>query len=254
MVILLLKRIEKFVTKSLLKRLLVRIIDLHVESGYFIRGDIKIMKKIHFIMIILIGIILTACQVSDQTQSNMSSTQLEQADQSNTGELNLNDLNNKTGTTWSSSPNQESSLVKEESYSSEKEAINAIENYYEIEQTNLDLGHGIKGFAGGAAGHHYISWKEGKWLIEINFPTDPVYAIDNYENAESMAKSIVNYLEDHFLPPPDQRGKIQINGFREHPDTIIRWQQGNKVYEIDQKTANPLEALQIAVDRTEYRK
>lgn len=228
------------------------------------------MKKIHFIMIILLGIILTACQVSDQTQSNTSTAQ---ADHSSTEELNSNDQNNdssydsnedskghivlnekdmndQSSTTDSSSPNQETSLVKEESYSSEKEAVNAIENYYEIEQTNVDLGHGIKGFAEGAAGHHYISWEEGKWLIEINFPTDPEYAIDNYENAESMAKSIVNYLEENFLPPPDQRGKIQINGFREHPETIIRWQQGNKVYEIDQKTANPLEALQIAVDQT----
>lgn len=201
-------------------------------------------------MIILIGIILTGCQVGDQTQSNTGSEQTGQAEQSNIDELTSKNLNDKSGTTESSSLIQETSLVKEESYSSEKEAVNAIENYYEIEQTNLDLGHGIKGFAEGAAGHHYISWKEGNWLIEINFPTDPEYAIDNYENAESMAKSIVNYLEDHFLPPPDQRGKIQINGFREHPETMIRWQQGNKVYEIDQKTANPLEALQVAVDQT----
>lgn len=235
------------------------------------------MKKMHFIMIILFGIILTACQVSDQSQSNKSSAQPEQADQSNTEELNSNDQSNESssdsneehsansskdhtvsnekdrmdqsGTTESRSPNQGTSLVKEESYSSEKEAVNAIENYYEIEQTNVDLGHGIKGFAEGAAGHHYISWKEGKWLIEISFPTDQEYAIDNYENAESMAKSIVNYLEDHFLPPPDQRGKIQINGFREHPETLIRWQQENRVYEIYQKTVNPLEALQIAVDQ-----
>jgi len=208
------------------------------------------MKKNHFIIIIIIGIILTGCQVSDQTQSNSSSEQPEQVGQSNKEELTSKDLNDKSSTTESRSPNQETSLVKEESYSSEKEAVNAIENYYEIEQSNMDFGHGIKGFAEGAAGHHYISWKEGKWLIEINFPTDPEYAIDNYESAESMAKSIVNYLEENFLPPPDQRGKIQINGFREHPETMIRWQQGNKVYEIDQKTANPLEALQIAVDQT----
>ncbi|WP_458413117.1 hypothetical protein ACNQFZ_20340 [Schinkia sp. CFF1] len=224
------------------------------------------MKKIYFVMIILFGIILTACQESNQTQSNMSSTQSEQADQNNESSYhshgdpsansnedhvvpNEKDMNDKTGISGSHSPNQDRSLVKEETYSSEKEAVNAIENYYEIEQTNLDLGHGIKGFAEGAAGHHYISWNEGKWLIEINFPTNPEYAIDNYENAESMAKSTVNYLDEHFLPPPDQRGKIQINGFREHPETIIRWQQGNKVYEIDQKTANPLEALQIAVDQ-----
>lgn len=201
-------------------------------------------------MIILFGIFLTACQESDRTQSNTSSTQSDQSNQSNTEELHSNDQNNELGDLGSPSPNQNMGLVKEETYSSEKEAVNAIENYSRIEQTNLDLGHGIKGFAEGAAGHHYISWNEGNWLIEINFPTNPEYAIDNYENAESMAKAIVNYLEDHLLPPPDQRGKIQINGFREHPETIIRWQQGNKVYEIDQKTANPLEPLQLAVDQT----
>lgn len=211
-----------------------------------------IMKKIYFVMIILFGIILTACQESNQTQSNMSSTQSEQADQNNESSYHSHgnpSANSNEDHVVPNSPNQDRSLVKEETYSSEKEAVNAIENYYEIEQTNLDLGHGIKGFAEGAAGHHYISWNEGKWLIEINFPTNPEYAIDNYENAESMAKSIVNYLEEHFLPPPDQRGKIQVNGFREHPETIIRWQQGNKVYEIDQKTANPLEPLQIAADQ-----
>ncbi len=208
------------------------------------------MKKVYFTIIILFVFILSACQESNQSESNTGV--INSTDQKNS-DKNLvsteQDVNDKSNAPGSNNSNQEAGLVKENRYSSEEEAVNAIEDYYQIEQTNLDLGHGIKGFIEGAAGHHYISWNEGKWLIEINFPTDPVYAINNYENAESLAKAIVTYLEDHFLPPPDQRGKIQINGFREHPETIIQWQKENKVYVINQKTANPLEALQIAVEQ-----
>lgn len=208
------------------------------------------MKKVYFTIIILFVFILSACQESNQSESNTGV--INSTDQKN-GDKNLvsteQDVNDKSNAPGSNNSNQEAGLVEENHYSSEEEAVNAIEDYYQMEQTNLDLGHGIKGFTEGAAGHQYISWNEGKWLIEINFPTDPVYAINNYENAESLAKAIVTYLEDHFLPPPDQRGKIQINGFREHPETIIQWQKGNKVYVINQKTANPLEALQIAVEQ-----
>ncbi|MGN7477767.1 hypothetical protein ACTHOQ_07915 [Solibacillus silvestris] len=214
------------------------------------------MKKFYFAALIPLMLILSACQESDRAQSE----NLAQPEHSNSEPINSHVQNNESsGDSPKDKPSssndsnffsQDIDIVKEKRYSNEKEAVNAIENYYEIGQTNLDLGHGIKGFAEGAAGHQYISWKEGNWLIEINFPTDPVYAIDNYENAESMAKSIVNYLEEHFLPPPDQRGKIQINGFREHPETIVQWQKGNKVYTIDQKTADPFETLQLTVEQS----
>lgn len=204
---------------------------------------------------------LSACQESNQPESNAEvinstnpngeSTKEEYL--TNSGNNNMvsvdKGVNEHSNTPGSNNSNQETGLVKENHFSSEEEAVNAIEDYYKIEQTNIDLGHGIKGFTEGAAGHQYISWIEGKWLIEINFPTDPVNAINNYENAEILAKAIVNYLEDHYLPAPDQCGKIQINGFKEHPETNIQWQEGNKVYEINQKTANPLEVLQIAVEQ-----
>ncbi|MBU5671745.1 hypothetical protein [Paenibacillus brevis] len=215
------------------------------------------MKKVYFTLTIVCVFTLTACQGMDQTPPN-NTTQTGQTNSSNIGELNgdhrSNESQNESNYGNAASPNntsdsrhEEEGPVKETQYSSKETAVNAIENYYEIEQTNVDLGHGIKGHAEGAAGHQYISWNEGKWLIEVNFPTDPEYAVDDYDNGEAMAKAIVSYLEDHFLPPPDERGKIQINGFREHPETIIQWQEGTKVYVIDQKTADPLDTLQIAV-------
>lgn len=203
------------------------------------------MKKAYILLLILLSCCLAACEENSNSSSPTDGNDL--VNEGN-AEVNEKDRGIEDSTGENNDPNQQTNVVHETHYSTEKEAINSIENYYEVEQTNIDLGHGLKGFAEGAAGHHYISWNEGKWLIEINFPTDPVYAIDNYDSADVLAKEIVNYLEDHYLPPPDERGKIQINGFREHPETFIQWQEGNTVYEIKQNTPDPLETLQIAVD------
>jgi hypothetical protein len=32
----------------------------------------------------------------------------------------------------------------------------------------VDLGHGIKGFSEGAAGHSYLNWREGNWILQIH--------------------------------------------------------------------------------------
>lgn len=224
-------------------------------------------------MAILLVIMLTACQEDSQTKTREHS---EQSNPSNTEEVDPDDQTDDTDDTFrkdtshadnhstaegeaddetkSSEDNvadNDSDSVNEESYSSEEEAIDAIEGYHDIEQTNIDLGNGIKGLVEGAAGHQYLSWNEGNWMIEIDFPSDPQYAVDDYEDAKSMAKSIVNYLEDHMLPAPGERGTIKVSGFNDRPETLIRWQQGTKVYEIDQQISNPIEALQIAVNQTD---
>ncbi|MCT1902362.1 hypothetical protein [Oceanobacillus sojae] len=140
------------------------------------------------------------------------------------------------------------SNIEETDYSSEQEAINAIENYEEVEQTNIDLGHGVKALSEGATGHNYVSWNEGKWLIRVNAPTDPELATGNYKDGEELARAVVDYLETNYLPAPDERGVIEIADFDEHPGTVIRWQKGSTVYEIDESTDNPIDALQIAVE------
>lgn len=138
--------------------------------------------------------------------------------------------------------------IKETDYSSEQEAVNAIENHEEVEQTNIDLGHGVEALAEGATGHNYVSWNEGKWLIRVNAPTDHQFATGKYEDGEKLARTVVDYLETNYLPAPDERGVIEIDDFAEHPGTVIRWQQGSTVYEINESTDNPIDALQIAVE------
>lgn len=206
------------------------------------------MKKVYLMFAILFCFSLVACEESQNTKSNPDATKVTEQKNNVSTVSKEKEVNEETSTVGNENSNEKTNLVKETSYSTEQEAINAIENYYKVEYTNLDLGHEIMASKDGAAGHQYIIWNEGKWLIELNFPTDPEYAIKEYESAEALAKEIVAYLEEHFLPAPDERGKIQIDGWREHPETIIQWQKGNKVYEIQQNTSNPIEVLKLAVE------
>jgi hypothetical protein len=145
-------------------------------------------------------------------------------------------------------PEKEADGIEEKQYDSAEEAAAAIEGYRKVEQTNIDLGHGIQGFQEGAAGHEYISWNEGRWLIELDFPTDPQYIIDGYEGGSEMAKKVVEYLESHYLPAPHDIGMITINGYKEHPETVIKWQEGKTVYTITSKKEEPFDALETAVE------
>jgi hypothetical protein len=138
--------------------------------------------------------------------------------------------------------------IDEKTYASEEEAAGVFEGYTKNVQTNIDLGHGIKGFQEGAAGHEYLSWNEGRWLIRINFPTDTRYAIDGYEGASDLAREVVDYLENHYLPAPDEIGMIEINGFKDHPETVVKWQDGKTIYTITSVNDEPFEALNTAVE------
>ncbi|MGX1263172.1 hypothetical protein RKD55_000976 [Rossellomorea marisflavi] len=140
--------------------------------------------------------------------------------------------------------------VEEEEYETAEKAAVSIKDYSKVEQTNTDLGHGLKALQEGAAGHEYVSWNEGNWLIRVDFPTDGQYAIDGYDGGLDMAKKVVAYLEDHALPAPHDRGVITINGFKEHPGTEVVWQDGKIVYTIDSEDKNPFNAIQRAVDET----
>lgn len=203
--------------------------------------------------------LLTACQSNEGTESNGDG---EQPEENGTEEVEpdqeTNDSNQESSEEEVDSSNEENDSseqnfdqVKEESYPSEEEAIDAIEDYQEIDQTNLDLGYGIKAMAEGAAGHEYISWNEGNWLMEIDFPLDPQYGVEEYEDGTSMAEAIVEYLEDNMLPAPSECGVVKVGAFKDHPETVIRWQEGKTVYEIKQETSDPLDVLQIAVDYQE---
>lgn len=224
-------------------------------------------KKIIMIGLISFVLLLAACQKDNQTESNDHTNQSDQttSDEMESGEETDEAGNNSSPDTGdmedtsdeeeaddqsndSDKESQDASNVKEENFSSEQEAIDAVGDYETVEQTNTDLGYGMKALTEGAAGHEYVSWNEGKWLFVIDFPLDSQYAIDEYEDGTDMAKSIVEYLERHMLPPPEQRGVVKISGFKDSAETTIRWQKGKTVYEINHQANDPMETLEIAVD------
>lgn len=222
-------------------------------------------KLILLTTVVFIIITLTACQNEERNtgvdkNSSADPTNEAQLDNNESSKSNKKDIQSQpSDETEKERADQESQLtdnnydyIKKVQYSTEEEAINSIDEYREVKQTNLDLGYGIEAFTEGAAGHFYTSWNEGDWLIEINFPSDPQYAIDNYENGEELAKDVVTYLEDHYLPAPDDRGIIKINAFKEHPEVTIKWQLEDSVYEINEANDEPLNILQYAVDYEKF--
>ncbi|MGG3914263.1 hypothetical protein [Rossellomorea vietnamensis] len=158
------------------------------------------------------------------------------------------DSSGKSDSNTDSTTDSNNEDIQKQEYDSPEEAASQIDGYEKIEQTNVDLGHGIKGLQEGAAGHEYLSWNEGRWLIKVDFPTDPQYKIDGYDGAEDMAKKVVDYLEKNYLPAPEEKGVITINGFKEHPETVVKWQEGKTVYTITSKEKEPFDALETAVE------
>lgn len=157
------------------------------------------------------------------------------------------DAGDSSGISDSNTDSDNEDIQKRE-YDSPEEAAAQIEGYEKVDQTNIDLGHGIKGLQEGAAGHEYLYWNEGRWLIKVDFPTDPQYKIEGYDGAEDMAKKVVDYLEKNYLPAPEDKGVITINGFKEHPETVVKWQKGKTVYTITSKEKEPFDALETAVE------
>lgn len=224
------------------------------------------LKKRVLFTAIFSTMLLTACgnngtETSENTvqsdEENTEEVEPNQEAEDSSEELDAEDTNDseqkeESEETASSAENnssaQETDPVQEKDYASEEEAIEAIEDYQKMEETNVDLGHGIEGFIEGAAGHQYVTWNEGKWYFEIDFPSDPQYAVAGYDNGEEMARTIVDYLEDNMLPPPDERGLVKIRGFADDPETLIQWQEGTTVYEINGETSDPIDTIQIAVD------
>src|SRR5699024_2726693 len=105
--------------------------------------------------------------------------------------------------------------------------------------------------AEGAEGHEYISWNEGNWLMEIDFPLDPKYGVEEYEDGTSMAKATGEYLEVNMLSTRSECDDVQVRDFKVDAETEIRWQKGKRVDEIKQETSDPLDVLQIDVDYQE---
>lgn len=108
------------------------------------------------------------------------------------------------------------------------------------DETGIDLGHGIKGYGEGAAGHAYFSWEEGNWTMSISS-----LSVDQMDNP-AIAQKMVDYLETHSLPAPKDKGIVFVD-YPEGGDTVhvdIRWQENDMVYQL--KTSRvPLDALKM---------
>lgn len=106
----------------------------------------------------------------------------------------------------------------------------------------VDLGHGIKGMAEGAAGSQYLTWKEGRWTLQIRSVSE-----DNMNNP-GIAKRMVEYLESHTLPAPKDKGFVDV----EYPsggksvNVTISWQDGKQIHQLQTEQV-PLEALGMVV-------
>lgn len=105
-----------------------------------------------------------------------------------------------------------------------------------------DLGYGITGYMLAGLGSTYFSWEEGNWLFSITSVAE-----DKMVNV-GIAKKIVDYLEDHYLPAPNDQGVVYLHypqGGKE-VDVDIRWQDSNMIYQL-KTTRVPLDALEITV-------
>ena len=110
------------------------------------------------------------------------------------------------------------------------------------EEGSSDLGYGITGYGEGAAGTQQFSWQEGNWLFSIRSVSE-----DQMDNP-GIAKKIVAYLEDHYLPAPKDQGIVYVQYPQGGEDVYVdvRWQENNSIYQL-KTTRVPLEALEMVV-------
>ncbi|MGY4688677.1 hypothetical protein [Salibacterium sp. K-3] len=141
-----------------------------------------------------------------------------------------------------------SSRVEKQSFDSPEKAAASISDYRTVKQTNIDLGHGITALQDAGAGHKFISWNEGNWLIKMDYPIQSKSAVKKHPDNRKLAETIVAYLENHYLPAPDNQGVIKIRGFKDSPSSVVKWQDGRVVYELKSEKNNPMELIKRAVE------
>nr|WP_145402567.1 hypothetical protein [Paenibacillus xylanexedens] len=128
------------------------------------------------------------------------------------------------------------------------DSMNQTELFPETDLKNIpddmavDLGHGMKGLAEGAAGSQYLTWQEGRWTLQIHSISE------DQMNNPAIAKKIVQYLESHRLPAPKDKGFVQVD-YASGGKTVqvtISWQDGKQIHQL--KTSQvPLDALDMVV-------
>ena len=110
------------------------------------------------------------------------------------------------------------------------------------EDMSVDLGYGMKGMIEGAAGSTYLQWKEGRWVMQVK-----TVSADN-RDIEAVGKEMVEYLESHSLPAPNDNGFVEVSypAGEDNAETRIIWEDGDTIYELS-TTGKPVDALKMAV-------
>ena len=111
-----------------------------------------------------------------------------------------------------------------------------------LEEGGEELGYGITGYMSAGLGSTHFSWEEGNWLFSITS------VAEDKMDVPGIAKKMVDYLEEHSLPAPEDMGVvfIQYPQGGEDVNVDIRWQDEDKIYQL-KTTKVPLDALEMAV-------
>lgn len=126
------------------------------------------------------------------------------------------------------------------SYGSAAEAQAAVNYVVDQGGQAVDLGYNITGHMQGAAGSTYLNWQEGKWSLTVRGI--------NSENQDPIpiAKEMVAYLEEGFLPVPKSVGQVTVDlGISGYQKTQVVWQEDETVYRVTHQ--DPVSALKTAV-------
>lgn len=126
------------------------------------------------------------------------------------------------------------------SYGTAAEAKAAVNYMVDQGGRPVDLGYKITGYQQGAAGSTYLNWQEGKWSLTVRGL--------NSENQDPVpvAKEMVAYLEEGFLPVPKTVGQVTVDlGVSGYQKAQVVWQEDETVYRVTHQ--DPVSALKIAV-------
>lgn len=126
------------------------------------------------------------------------------------------------------------------SYDSAEEAQAAVNYVVDQGGQAVDLGYNITGHMQGAAGSTYLNWQEGKWSLTVRGI--------NSENQDPVpvAKEMVAYLEEGFLPVPKSVGQVTVDlGISGYQKAQVVWQEDETVYRVTHQ--DPVSALKTAV-------
>ena len=129
-----------------------------------------------------------------------------------------------------------------QTFDSEEEATEAVNQVLDLQGEAVDLGFGITGYLQGAAGSTYLNWQEGNWSLVVKTLNQ------SDDDPTQLAQAVVTYLEEVFLPAPQSVGQITLNGSTNETEMtyqsqIIIWQAGRTVYQVSH--SDPMQAIKM---------